>query len=153
MSKSPAATAVVAAYAPRGAECAYANLKLMSRAVGSLYDEMFRSAGLRANQVALMWAIAALEPVDLGRLGEQTFTDQTTLSRTVENLRRARLVNVRPGRDRRQKLVRLTPSGQRAFARAMPHWEEAQRRAAKLLPLGDLRGLARQLRHKTPAAS
>jgi DNA-binding MarR family transcriptional regulator len=151
--RSSTAVAVVAAYAPRGAECAYANLKLLSRAVGSLYDEMFRAAGLRANQVALLWAIAALEPVDFGRLGAETFTDQTTLSRTVENLRRARLASVRPGSDRRQKLVRLTPSGQRALAKAMPYWETAQRRTAEILPLGELRGLARQLRRKLRAAA
>ena len=42
---------------------------------------------LRASQLALMWAILALEPVELGRLGTVTFTDQTTLSRTVATSR------------------------------------------------------------------
>ena len=53
---------------------------LLSRVLGSLYDEALRPSGLRASQLALLWAIAAAEPVDLGRLGHVTLTDQTTLS-------------------------------------------------------------------------
>ncbi len=56
-------------YVPRGSECAYANLKLLARAVSTIYDDALRPAGLRASQLALLWAIAASEPVELGRLG------------------------------------------------------------------------------------
>jgi DNA-binding MarR family transcriptional regulator len=87
-----------------------------------------------------------MEPVEIGRLGEVTLTDQTTLSRTVAKLKKARLVSLRPGRDRRVKLVSLTPAGRRRFAEAMPLWEEAQQKAGRLLPLGEVRALARQVR-------
>jgi DNA-binding MarR family transcriptional regulator len=138
--------AAIASYALRGSECAYANLKLMTRVLNTLYDEALRPVDLHAGQLALMWAIIAMEPVEIGRLGEVTLTDQTTLSRTVAKLRKARLVSVRPGRDRRVKLVALTPAGRRRFGEAMPLWEEAQKKAAGLLPLGEVRALARQVR-------
>jgi DNA-binding MarR family transcriptional regulator len=152
----PPVVATLEAYAPRGMrECGYANLKLLSRVFTSLYDEALRPAQLRASQLALLWAIVALEPVELGQLGSATLTDQTTLSRTVENLRRAKLVTVVAGDDRRKRIVALTPLGRRRFAAAMPYWEDAQRRAAELLPLAELRKLARQVRRASapPAGS
>ena len=53
------------------------------------YDEALKPVDLRASQLALMWAIVACEPVELGKLGDITHTDQTTLSRTVDKLRQA----------------------------------------------------------------
>ncbi len=142
-------SAAIAFYARRGNECAYANLKLMTRVLNTIYDDALRPVDLHAGQLALMWAIVAMEPVEIGRLGQVTLTDQTTLSRTVAKLKKAGLVRVRAGRDRRVKLVALTPAGRRRFGEAMPLWEEAQKRAAKLLPLGEVRALARQVRKRS----
>lgn len=139
--------ALLETYARRGSECGYANLKLLTRVVTTLYDEALRPVGLCAGQLALLWAILATEPVEIGRLGVTTLTDQTTLSRTVARLRKARLVSVSAGQDRRVKLVSLTPSGRQRFRDAMPLWEQAQRSANALLPLSDVRALARQVRH------
>jgi DNA-binding MarR family transcriptional regulator len=139
-------------YAPRGPECAYANLKLVARVLNTLYDDALRPVDLRAGQLALLWAILALEPVEIGHLGAATLTDQTTLSRTVAKLRKARLVSVRAGRDGRVRLLALTPTGRERFAAAMPLWEDAQKRAAEILPLADVRALARRVRKAVGAA-
>jgi DNA-binding MarR family transcriptional regulator len=138
--------ALLARYARRGSECAYANLRMLARVVGTVYDEALRPVDLRAGQLALMWAILAAGPVEIGRLGVITVTDQTTLSRTIAKLKKARLVTIQTGEDRRVKLVSLTPIGRQRFQAAMPYWEEAQRRAAALFPLGQVRTLARQVR-------
>jgi DNA-binding MarR family transcriptional regulator len=123
----------------------------LSRVLGTVYDDALRPADLRASQLALMWAIAAMEPVELGRLGRVTLTDQTTLSRTVEKLRAARLVSVRRGDDRRVRVLRLTALGRQRFADAMPLWEVAQQRARELLPLDQVRSLARRVRRAARA--
>ena len=135
--------AALDAYAQRGRECAYGNVRMVARALGSLYDDALRPVDLRAGQLALLWAIVATEPVEMARLGEATLTDQTTLSRTVANLRRAGLVDIRRGIDARTRLVSLSTQGRERFAAAMPFWEEAQRRAASLLPIQEIRTLAR----------
>ena len=142
---------VSSSYAPRGGECAYANLKLVARVLNTLYDDALRPVDLRAGQLALMWAILALEPVEYGRLSVATLTDQTTLSRTVAKLRKARLVRVQTGRDGRVKLLTLTPAGRKRFEAAMPLWEDAQRRAAEFVPLSEARTLARRVRKTTRA--
>jgi DNA-binding MarR family transcriptional regulator len=136
----------VATYASRGRECAYGNLRLIARVAGSIYEEALRPVDLRAGQLSLLWAIVATEPIELAQLGGVTLTDPTTLSRTVEKLRKARLVDVRPGRDGRRKEVTLTPLGRARFAAAMPHWEAAQRRIASMLPVAEVRALARRVR-------
>jgi DNA-binding MarR family transcriptional regulator len=130
-------------YATRGRECAYGNVRMIARALGSLYDEALRPVDLRAGQLALLWAILALEPVEMVRLGNATLTDQTTLSRTVANLRRAGLVSVQRGQDGRTRMIALSARGRERFADAMPYWEDAQRRVARLLPVRDVRSLAR----------
>jgi DNA-binding MarR family transcriptional regulator len=152
---NPAASLQTAGSSPyirRGNECAFANVKLLSRVLTTLYDDALRPSGLRASQLALLWAIAAMEPVELSRLGMVTLTDQTTLSRTIANLKRERLVSVRPAVDRRVKMVSLTPSGRRRFEEAMPFWETAQTRVAALLPLDQVRRLARDVRRSARAA-
>ena len=143
---------IAAAYVPRNAECAYNNLKVMTRVVSSIYDEELRPVGLRASQLALLWAIRAMEPVEYGRLGSTTFTDQTTLSRTVALLKCAGLVSIRVGDDRRVRVISLTAKGLARFAVAMPLWERAQARADELLSLDELRSVARKVRKAARAA-
>lgn len=130
-------------YRRRGRECAYANLKLMSRAIATLYDEVLEPCGLRASELALLWAIVALEPVSMSRLASATLTDVTTLSRTVQGLVRARLCRVREGDDRRVRVVASTALGRRRFDAAMPHWERAQKAAESLVPVARIARLAR----------
>ncbi len=145
--------ATVRDYASRGRECAYGNLRLMTRVIGSLYDDALRDVGLHAAQLQLLWAIVAVEPVELGALSSVTHTDPTTLSRTVEKLRKARLVDVRAGADARRKEVRMTALGRERFAAAMPRWEAAQQKAAALLPIAEIRALARQVRRAARSTS
>jgi len=136
----------IADYVRRGPECAFANTRLLGRVITSVYDEALRPADLRASQLALMWAIVACEPVEMGRLGEITQTDQTTLSRTVENLRQSGLVAIERGDDRRVRGLRLSSKGRRQFARALPYWEEAQRRVDQWLSVEGLADFARKAR-------
>src|SRR4051794_21224305 len=91
-SGGPPTDAVVEAFAGRGRECAFANIRLLGRVVTHFYDVALKPADLRASQLALMWSIVACEPLEMGRLCDIMQTDQTTLSRTVEKLRQADLV-------------------------------------------------------------
>ena len=136
----------IARYVDRGRECAFANARLLSRVVTTFYDEALKPIDLRASQLALMWAVLACEPVEISRLGDVTQTDQTTLSRTIDKLRRAGLVEVETGEDRRVRWLRLTAKGRRQFARAMPLWEAAQREIDGWLSITALRELARRAR-------
>ena len=143
-----------AGYVYRGRrECAFSQLKLMGRIINTIYDQALEPVGLRASQLALMWAIVAMEPVDMTTLGATTHTDQTTLSRTVQTLKRMRLVSVKPGADRRVKLLALSATGKARFAAAMPYWENAQREAGRIMPLDVVNALGKQVRRAVAQAS
>jgi DNA-binding MarR family transcriptional regulator len=59
--------------------------------------------------------------------------DSTTLTRTLALLRKEGWIHVRPGKDRRERVFRLTEEGKRQMAMAQPHWQAAERRLRKAL--------------------
>ena len=128
----------------RGLECAFSNAKVVGRLLGTIYDAHFKEIGLRASQIAVLWAIWASEPVAMARLGETLVLDQTSTSRSVSNLRRLGLLQVRASKeDGRVRELVLTPKGKAKLLAAMPMWESAQREVAGLLDLDRLRELSR----------
>ena len=88
--------------------------------------ERLRPSGLRATQLAVLWAVLALEPVTARRLATVIVSDETTLSRNLKVLAVDGLIQLVPGEDRRSRLVTLTRAGRRALERALPLWEQAQ---------------------------
>ena len=128
------------AYATRGSECAYANLKLVTRVVSAVYDEALRPCGLRASQLALLVGHprARAGRARAPRRGHAHGSDDAephdrhaAQGGTGRAKRRAS--------DRRVKTVRLTAAGRARFRAAMPLWEDAQRQASAFLPLDDVR--------------
>jgi DNA-binding MarR family transcriptional regulator len=148
MSRTAARAGPAADYRRRGRECAFANLKLMSRAIGSLYDEVLVPSGLRASELALLWAIVALEPAPMSALADATLTDASTLSRTISRLCDEGLCRIAHGADRRARIVATTALGRRRFRHAMPHWERAQALARDLVPVAEIERLARHVRRQ-----
>jgi len=59
--------------------------------------------------------------------------DASTLSRNVKPLQAHGWLEVVPDEDARAQPFRLTPQGKRLIEKAVPAWEEAQRRATELL--------------------
>jgi DNA-binding MarR family transcriptional regulator len=61
--------------------------------------------------------------------------DSTTLTRTLRLLLKPGWVRVRRGKDRRERLFRLTQGGKRQLAEAQRYWERAEERLRR--ELGD----------------
>jgi len=59
--------------------------------------------------------------------------DSTTLTRTLALLRKRGWVQVKTGKDRRQRLFSLTKAGERQMREAQPYWELAEKRLRKAL--------------------
>ena len=54
--------------------------------------------------------------------------DRTTLTRSVEPLRRSKLLRIGTGRNQRTRAVDLTRKGHRVLEDAYPRWKRAQQR-------------------------
>ena len=71
-----------------------------------------------------------------GDLGPLAVLDETTLTRNLRPLVDRGWVAVREGKDRRERLVSITPTGRAKLAEARPAWERAQERLHSRLPNG-----------------
>ena len=106
---------------------------MAARSLTTVYDEHLKPSGLRSTQLAVLWAVVALDDGTVGRIAKVITMDDSTLTRTLKLLERDKLVSLHPGRDRREKRVRATARGRKAFLAAMPLWEEAQSSMLKRL--------------------
>ncbi len=106
--------------------CACANLRKAARAVTQVFDEALGSSGLRATQFTLLVTSRLAGETPISELAERMAMDRTTLSRNLKPLARKGLLEVRPGKDGRTRLLRITPEGERTLAKAYPLWERAQ---------------------------
>jgi DNA-binding MarR family transcriptional regulator len=113
--------------------CACQNLRRLSRVVTRIYDQELRRAGLEITQFGLLTALAAVGEANQKRLSAGFAMDSTTLTRTLGLLGKQGWVRARRGKDRRERLFRLTGSGKRQMAMAQPHWARAERRLRNVL--------------------
>src|SRR5262249_59072920 len=111
--RSPAYTCNMSTerHKPAATPCLCNALRQATRAVSRLYDEELRGADLRTTQYSLLRRLRAAGEVRQRDLGGLTSLDETTLTRNLRPLIDAGWVAIRPGEDRREKLVRLTDAG------------------------------------------
>ncbi len=109
-----------------GFECLCGNVRMAARSLTSTYDEHLKASGLRATQLAVLWAVVALDDGTVGKIAKVIAMDDSSLTRTLKLLERDKLVSLVAGSDRREKRVRATARGRKAFSAAMPLWENAQ---------------------------
>jgi DNA-binding MarR family transcriptional regulator len=76
-----------------------------------------------------------------------TVHEETALTRTLRPLVVAGWVAVRAGQDRREKWLKITPSGLAKLEEAHPKWARAQERMRSLLPDGVWQNLMTDLPH------
>src|SRR5215216_1915358 len=113
--------------------CIAARLRLLNRVVTNLYDDALRPLGLTVSQMNILILTAKLGLARPAQVCEILQLDTSTLSRNVKPLQAHGWLEVVPDEDARTQPFRLTPQGKRLIEKAVPAWEEAQRRASELL--------------------
>src|SRR6266403_2569847 len=106
--------------------CVCNTLRMASRAVTQLYDDVLRPSGLRVTQFSILAMIARLGEANLKQLEDELAIDQTTLTRSLVLLERDGVLERASHPDRRVKAMRLTSKGRRALEAARPLWAQAQ---------------------------
>ena len=117
--------------------CACQNLRRLTRVITRIYDQELRKAGLEVTQFGLLTALAATGEANQKRLSAGFAMDSTTLTRTLGLLRKQGWVQVKCGKDRRERLFSLTRAGKRQMGKAQPYWELAEQKLRR--ELGDAR--------------
>ena len=89
----PQATGVADGRKPgRLSPCVCSTLRMVSRAVTQLYDDILRPSGLRVTQFSILATIARSGEANLRQLEEALAIDQTTLTRSLNLLERDRVI-------------------------------------------------------------
>jgi DNA-binding MarR family transcriptional regulator len=109
-----------------GLPCACGSVRRASRVLTRIYDDALRPSGLEVMQFGVMASIDRLGEASQRRLSIGLAIDSTTLTRALGLLERRGWIERRPGRDRRQRVLRLTRSGRARLAKARPYWRRAQ---------------------------
>jgi len=113
--------------------CVCSTLRMVSRAVTQLYDDILRPSGLRVTQFSILATIARRVEANLRQLEGALAIDQTTLTRSLNLLERDRVIERVPHPDGRIKAMRLTPKGRRVLDVARPLWAQAQNKVLREL--------------------
>jgi len=108
--------------------CACANLRRTARAVTRMYNRELQTTGLELTQFTLLMTLNLTGETTQGDLGKLLALDTTSLTRMLRPLTKRGWIGVKAGRDRRQRLLRISPRGRQKLQQSQPHWERAQRR-------------------------
>ena len=111
--------------------CVCNTLRMVTRAVTQLYDDVLRPSGLRVTQFSILATIARLGEANLKQLADTLAIDQTTLTRSLTLLERDGLIERASHPDGRIKAMRLTSRGRRALEVARPLWARAQNKVLR----------------------
>lgn len=103
-------------------------LRRTTRRVTQAYDNALKPAGLKLTQYSVLANVARDGGLSITELAERLATDRTTLTRNLRPMERAGWIVVAAGADRRCRAVGITEAGQELFERALPLWQEAERR-------------------------
>jgi len=114
--------------AKAAATCACFSFRKASRAVTQQFDELLQPTGLRSTQLVVLIAVAVTESPGVAALARELVMDRSTLTRNLRPLVKQGLLKVRLGKDRRTRLVEMTPRGREVLCDALPVWSDAQDR-------------------------
>jgi DNA-binding MarR family transcriptional regulator len=114
---------------PEAGICNGTALRKATRRVSQLYDAVLAPSGMRSTQRSILIHIARAGTPTMGELAAALVLDRSALAHNLKPLERDGLVVVTVDpRDRRGRLVELTPLGRSRLDETLPLWAEAQRR-------------------------
>lgn len=129
--------------------CLCLHAQRAARALARRFDEALRPLGLTNGQFSLMMSLNRPEPPGMGSVASLLAMDRTTLTAALKPLERRGLVEVQVDpKDKRSRLMTLTPAGQTLLSSAVPIWERTHAAVEGLLDDADpdrLRGNLRAL--------
>ncbi len=127
--------------------CLCLHVQRAARALARLFDDALRPVGLTNGQFSLLMSLNRPEPPPMGPVASLLAMDQTTLTAALKPLQRRGWVVVTPNpRDRRGRLLSLTPEGKAVLASAVPIWESTHATLEADLPDGNAGRLRQDLR-------
>jgi DNA-binding MarR family transcriptional regulator len=113
---------------PRAGSCSCTALRKASRRISQLYDAALAPSGLKTTQRAILSQIRRYEPTTVCVLAESLVMDPGALAHTLRPLERDGLISIGVDpKDRRNRILKVTPAGHTRLAESEILWENAER--------------------------
>ena len=127
--------------------CLCLHVQRAARAVARRFDIALRPLGLTNGQFSLLMSLNRPKPPAMASVAALLAMDRTTLTANLKPLERRGLVTVSVDeKDRRNRLMTLTPSGRALLASAVPVWERTHEDIDRLVTSSDPDTLRADLR-------
>ncbi len=127
--------------------CLCLHVQRAARAVARRFDIALRPLGLTNGQFSLLMSLNRPRPPGMASVAALLAMDRTTLTANLKPLERRGLVTVSVDeKDRRNRLMTLTPAGRALLASAVPVWERTHEDIDRLITSSDPDALRADLR-------
>ncbi|HEX9168282.1 MAG TPA: MarR family winged helix-turn-helix transcriptional regulator [Roseiarcus sp.] len=123
--------------------CAGWNARLAARRITAFLNRRMQGSGLSLAQFGLMAQIASAHDDTLGALAQRAGLDQSTLSRNLQVLESAGLIEIASAdKDARRRAVWLTEKGAQSLEAGLADWRRAHAELAERIDPEAARRLA-----------
>jgi DNA-binding MarR family transcriptional regulator len=127
--------------------CLCLHVQRAARVVARRFNDALRPLGLTNGQFSLLMSLNRPKPPGIGSVAALLAMDRTTLTANLKPLERRGLVTVSVDeKDRRNRLMTLTPTGRALLASAVPVWERTHVEIERLITGSDPDTLRADLR-------
>lgn len=113
-------------YSKKPSPCNCLNMRRASQSVTEVYDEFLAPSNLKIGQFSLLKHINQLGPVSVSDLATIMRLDRTTLVRNLKPLENSGLIEDISTEGARNRQLKLTQPGIKAYEYAEELWEKAQ---------------------------
>lgn len=107
-------------------DCMCYEFRKTARVVINFYDDALKGADLKSNQFLILVAVAFMKSTNFKTLAEFLGIDQSTLARNLVTVEKQNFVAVKPGKNRREKIITLSRKGKQKLVSTFPLWQKAQ---------------------------
>ena len=115
--------------------CLCLHVQRAARVLARRFDEALQPLGLTNGQFSLLMSLNRPQAASMADVASLLAMDRTTLTAALKPLQRRGLVEVTVGaKDKRSRLLQLTPEGGAVLARAVPVWQRTHAELEGLLP-------------------
>jgi DNA-binding MarR family transcriptional regulator len=126
--------------------CLCLHAQRAARKLARRFDDVLRPVGLTSGQFSILNSLNRPEPAGMGAVASFLGLDRTTLTAALKPLERQGLVQISiDPRDRRGRLMTLTPAGQAQLSAATPLWAREHALLSELLAEREADSLRRDL--------
>jgi DNA-binding MarR family transcriptional regulator len=103
-------------------------MRNVARRVAELYDQILAPTGLRVMQLGILRVCGFFGQISVAGLARELAAERATITRSLKPLIGMGLLRrTRVSGGKETMLIELTPLGQTALAKAIVHWDHAQR--------------------------